>query len=294
VNDTDEMMHRLARVHDDELAGHASRPEAQALLDSITATAAPTPTRTSRLRFRLAVGALVAGVAVAAAVVVPTLFPDQNAVVYANSAIELERDGDTYVARIKDPFADHQRYTEAFQAVGIKMDIRLVPTSPNAVGKMIQFGTAVGPSGPSKPVSGGTECEQGQTSDCPIVIKVPVDYAAHGWMKIGRQAKPGETYQNFESADRKGGVMEGVAVREGRKVSEILAEAQRRDLNVVYRLIKVTTGEDGVPTGGMSFESLSPDTVAPDWHVWDAELVKADTVRFMVTPNPLPKNPMYD
>ncbi|MCG5217605.1 hypothetical protein [Streptosporangium sp. KLBMP 9127] len=303
MNTTEETVSLLARVHDDALSGQATGTGARTLLAAITATPpAPAPPRASRMRLRLTVGALVTGVAATTAIVIPGLLAEENATVYANSAIELERDGDEYVARIKDPFADHRRYTEAFSAVGIKMDIRLVPVSPSAVGKMTQIGSSGGSPGRPQPLSGGSECEDGETTDCPIVVRLSVDYSAHGWIKIGRAARPGESYQNAGSAARKGEALEGVAVREGRKVSEILPEAGERGLAVIYSVVRVTPpGKAGEAGGGpgpsgaaLSFEPISADKVGPGWRVWDAEAVKAGAVRLLVTPGPLPKNPLYD
>lgn len=42
-----------------------------------------------------------------------------GAISYANSAVEVRLEGKDYVARVKDPFADHEKYSSAFRAVGL-------------------------------------------------------------------------------------------------------------------------------------------------------------------------------
>ncbi|GAA4227472.1 hypothetical protein FHR32_001516 [Streptosporangium album] len=304
-----EPLHRLARVHDGELTDQASAAGAQALLASIvsgpgattTAVTAPAP---RRLRMpRLAVGALAAGVLVAGVIVGPGVLGSGSATSYANSAIAIERDGDQYVARIKDPFADHERYTEAFHAVGLNVDLRSVPVSPGSVGKILgmmitgkdALDPAPDPSGPRSDgvlLSAGTvpeNCHPGRDSGCVMVMRVPAAFTGDVNVRLGRQARPEEEYANFDLAMAPGEMFDGVRLRDGRPVRDVLTEARRRDLTTVFSLIKVDE-----KTGGLSFEPLPADRVKAGWTVWNAWQVKAGVIRLLVTPERLPENPFHN
>ncbi|MFI6885274.1 hypothetical protein [Streptosporangium canum] len=297
-----EPLDRLARVHDGELTDQVSAAGAQTLLASIvsgpgattTAVTAPSPWR---LRMpRLAAGALAAGLLVAGVIVGPGVLGDESATSYANSAIAIERDGDQYVARIKDPLADHAKYTEAFHAVGLDIELRLVPASPTGVGKFLGFrlGGSSG-AGPARSASGGSPpaldftpegCPPHQDG-CELTMRVPADYTGNMSLSLGRRAEPGEEYENREWATAPGEMFDGVRLQDGRPVDAMLAEARRRDLTVEFSRIR----PDAETTGALSFEPLPADQVGGDWTVWHAWQVKAGVIRLLVTPERLPENP---
>jgi hypothetical protein len=203
MNDTRHDLGRLARVRDEELAGRESGPAARTLLAGLTAEPAPErPVAAWRRPVRrLALAAAVAVVAVVAAVAGPALLPD-GATSYANSAIEIHRDGDDYVARIKDPLADGARYAEAFRAVGLDVEIELVPVSPRLVGMLLSSGSGGSGLGGNRVrtdvVGDGTgpvDCAK-DPGRCTIVVRISAD--SSGWIrfKIGRAARPGEELQD--------------------------------------------------------------------------------------------------
>ena len=68
---------------------------------------------------------------------------------YANTAIDIELRGDEYIARIKDPFADHALYAEAFQAMGLDIGVELIPASPTRVGEVVRYGFRPAPLRPT-------------------------------------------------------------------------------------------------------------------------------------------------
>ncbi|MGW4643559.1 hypothetical protein ACWEN6_33925 [Sphaerisporangium sp. NPDC004334] len=256
---------------------------------------------------RLALGLTAAALLATGVVVGPSLVRDGGgvAVSYANAAVDIRRDGDQYVARIKDPFAEYALYTEAFRAVGLRVELRPVPVSPGYEGTML--GMAVGgkeapdrqatpdPSGPrfgGVPLTLGTDprgCEPGRSAGCVMVIRVPAGLTGRVDVRIGRQARPGEEYANFDAALAPGGMFHGVRLRDGRPVGEILAEARKRELSAVFSLIRIDP-----KTGGLSFEPLPADRVGGGWTVWNAWQVKAGVVRLLVTPGRLPENPFYN
>jgi hypothetical protein len=206
MNDRSHDLRQISRVLDAELAGRQSTPAAQSLLATLVAEPADpgavARARRWRPRRRLALVAAAAIVATVAAVAGPALLRGPGATSYANSAIEIRRDGDFYVARIKDPLADHARYAEAFRAVGKDVDIELVPVSPRRVGMLLYSGSGGSGFGGSRVeteiVPTGSErfdCAL-DPARCTIVIKISVD--SSGWIrfKVGRAAQPGEALQD--------------------------------------------------------------------------------------------------
>ncbi|WP_322759663.1 hypothetical protein [Frankia sp. Cr2] len=194
---------RLARVRDEELNGLNSGTAARTLLASIVADQVhpcdPQPRR--RLagwqprRLVLAAAAVIA--MTVAGVVGLSLLQDGmgNATSYANSAIEVTRERDFFVARIKDPLADRDKYVEAFRAVGKDVRIELVPVSPRLVGQRLQ---ASGGSGQmsSELVSSGpnpADCEL-KPASCTMVIRISAETTGTVRYTLGRAAQPGEAY----------------------------------------------------------------------------------------------------
>nr|BFE79899.1 hypothetical protein GCM10020093_025000 [Planobispora longispora] len=252
-----------------------------------------------RLMAAAAVGVLATGL-----VVGPSLLREPSAVSYANSAVSIVRDGDQYVARITDP-ADHARYTEAFHAVGLDIDLRPVPVSPGAVGQIL--GMVIGgdqvpdpqtPPDPSGPRFGGvalsTEsapkgCRPGRDSGCVMVMRIPARFTGHVNIRLGRQARPGEQYANADQATAPGEMFAGVSLRRGRSVGDMVAEARRRDLRAVFSRIRIDP-----QTAGLSFDPVPADHVERDWVVWHAWQVQAGVIRFLVTPERLADNPFHN
>ncbi|MGP3960920.1 hypothetical protein ACTWPT_33430 [Nonomuraea sp. 3N208] len=302
MTDTGPIMQRLAKAHDGALKGQADTGAARELFALIVAgdvtPAVPRPARAGKARLVVAT-ALVTGAAAAAVVLGPGLLAGPDATVYANSAIELQRDGDQWLARIKDPYADHHRYTEAFAAVGLDVELRLVPSSPSGVGKLVGFGVAYSPGSPGAGGSLDMAIDDCTGADCWMSLRVPADFAGRGEVQIGREARPGESYQNGASAASPGEVLEGVPVREGRTVAQLLPEIRERKLTVTYSRVRTGAGPAGGSSGGestgrsLSLEPISEDEVGRDWRVWEAQPVKSGHVRLLVTPDQVPKNPLY-
>ncbi|MEU8382041.1 hypothetical protein [Streptosporangium sp. NPDC048865] len=303
----------LARVRDGELAGQASAAGARALLASIVSgsrsetrseTSARPPARRRTRRPRLVAAAILTGVLATGIVAGPGLLRGGSATSYANSAVDIALDGEQYVARIKDPFADHAEYTEAFRAVGLDITLRPVPVSRGSVGEIMGMTVTGGddpdagtphPSGPrfgGVPLSMETAprgCEPGKDAGCVMVMRIPSGFTGRVDVKLGRQARPEEEYANFDLAMAPGEMFAGVRLRDGRPVDEVLAEARKRGLATVFSLVRIDAR-----TGGLSFEPLRADRVGRNWTVWNAWQVKAGTIRLLVTPGRLPENPFHN
>ncbi|MFI7701677.1 hypothetical protein [Nonomuraea sp. NPDC049480] len=238
---------------------------------------------------RLLVGVPVTAGLVAAALVVSAL-PPGNATSYANSAIDVRQEGGDWVARIKDPLAEREKYREAFGAVGLDVDLLLVPASPARVGDLVMTGSQQ-----SGTFSGGLEpegCRIGQAG-CHLTFRVPVGFEGRVRTELGRPAAPGEQYQAAAHATDPGEMLQGVPV-EDRPVSQVLAEARKRDLEVVYQRVRNDPNNpeinfiDGKKGAfHLSYEPVSAAEVGQDWLVWNAWSERDGVIRLQVTPKPL-------
>ncbi|MEV8638192.1 hypothetical protein AB0395_41715 [Streptosporangium sp. NPDC051023] len=301
-DEIDAMTRTLARVEPGQPGGHPSDAEAQALLTLITAedpaAAAPRPARPRGLR-RLLLGVAATATLAIGVVVGPSLLGGGPgmATSYASLEIDIQRVGDEYVARIKDPYADHERYHEGFQALGLDVDVRVVPVAPSKVGQEVtgvEGGTRA--SGKSWTSASGMEdgagksCRAGR-KDCYLVLRIPADLTGKAYLRLGRQAKPGEHYDEDgqQTATVKGGLLAGYRVDE-KTVGEVLPEIARRGLKITYLIMTVAPGNPG----GFGTDPERQSTpVGKDWIVWEAEEVASDTVRLLVTDRRYDRNPVY-
>ncbi|MDI6099433.1 hypothetical protein QLQ12_12595 [Actinoplanes sp. NEAU-A12] len=200
AKDVDRQVARLARVTDDELTGHDRSGPARDLMAAIV-DGRFTPAEEERSS-RSPVGRRIRRFAVAAAmtfavVVGPSLLPDGagTATSYANAAIEIEKEGGEFVARIKDPLADSALYEQGFQAVGRDVEIVLVPVPPSMVGMLLEAGGDGGMRVTSRLVCAG------DPEPCSLEIRVSADGDGTVRQTIGRAAQPGEDYRVPGSAD---------------------------------------------------------------------------------------------
>ncbi|MER5621241.1 hypothetical protein ABT061_09385 [Streptosporangium sp. NPDC002544] len=245
---------------------------------------------------RLVIGAVVTAGLVTAAVVGPSLVTDGtgSATSYASSAIDIKQEGGQWVARIKDPLAEHERYTEAFSAVGLKVELQLVPVSPTFVGDLLLTESPDGAKSTGT-FEGGREpvgCEIGEAG-CHLAFRVPVRFEEEVRTQLGRPAEPGERYQAAASATAKGEMLEGVEL-DDRTVAEVLGQVRKRDLQVVYQMVKSDPDASTVNwidgkkgRFHLSYEPIAADAVGSDWLVWAAQPQSEGVVRLVVTPQPL-------
>ncbi|RCG30229.1 hypothetical protein DQ384_15900 [Sphaerisporangium album] len=303
----------LARVEPGKPGGDPSAPEARALLVLITAGdfgpaeehggAVPGPRRVRRYGpQRLLLGLVAVAVLAAGVVVGPSLLGNGlgPATSYASSDIDIRREADLYVARIKNPYADHQRYREAFGTLGLDVDVRVVPAAPRKVGQELSVGVHGGvressgrtpewlSSGMEEP--DGTPCMAGQDG-CYLVLRVPVGLTGQLVVRLGRPARAGEVYDEagVTTATTAGGTLAGYRVDE-KTVGEVVPEIEKRGLKITY-LIATVAPEN---PGGYGMDPDKQDTpVGKDWIVWEAEESAPDTVRLIVTDERYDKNPVY-
>ncbi len=175
---------------------------------------------------------------------------------YANAAVEIHREGDQYVARVLDPFADHERFTEAFRAVGLDVRIEPLPASSLSAGKSMgmmiggtfdrpeEIGGEFAYGGVVLSADPGAERLRSRSrprllDDHPGARRVP----RIGQRPARRPARPGRSTPTSTGPWRPGGPLHGVKLRHGAPVTEVRAEAERRGLRVTYQEIKIAPAE---------------------------------------------------
>ncbi|MBT2224315.1 hypothetical protein [Nonomuraea sp. NEAU-A123] len=288
IDEINELLRPLARIGTDEPVGLAGGARAQALFTDIIAqerqptTAGPPRRLRDRYRARPTLLGLAASVVLAlGAVLGPSLlgYGDGTSISYANSAVEIREEADTYVARIKDPYADQRRFSEAFRALGLNVEIKVIPVSPASVGKIVMMQGA----GPFHIRREPADCDLAD-SGCFMAVTVPVALKGAIRFDLGRPAKPGESYENeWQSATRAGEQLAGAKVS-GRSVDDVLAEVRKRGLTAEFSLVSV--GE-----GSYELKPLAADQVGANWIVYKVASVRVGVVRLQVTPE---RNPALE
>ncbi|MEW9553720.1 hypothetical protein [Nonomuraea sp. NPDC050783] len=282
-------MTELGRFRADVPAPAAATLAAQEerLLAAMAAMATTAPSASRRRRPVLA-GLLVTATLAAAAVLGPVLGGwESSPTAYGNAAIDIVLRGDEYVATIKDPFADHALYTEAFRAMGLNVALDLRPASPTGVGHIFRLGisgaTAKDRIGERPEPEGCTPGRPG----CTLTVTISKGFSGRGTIYLGRPARPGEPYQNNADAARKGESLEGYDP-DGRTVAEVLAETRRRGLEVTFQIIEPHPDGHGF--------SMRPDRqraeVGGHWIVWAAEPAREGAVRLLVSEKRVARNPV--
>jgi hypothetical protein len=291
IDEINRLLRPLARIEPDEPGGRAGGTRAQTLLTAIIAQERDTPTtavpprrlRERRRARRTLLGLAASAVVALGAVLGPGLLGyGGTGASYANSAVEIHEEGDTYVARIKNPYADQRKFSEAFRALGFNIELNVVPVSPAAVGKIFKFGgrgaTMIKVGVPFGAGTTPADCDLAD-SGCFLQVTVPAaikDTPDVMHFELGRPAKPDESYADvMTSATRPGEQLAGVKVS-GRTVGEVLAEVEKRGLTAEFSLVSVYDG-------GYELKPMA-DQADADWIVFRVTPVRAGVVRLAVTP----------
>ncbi|WP_283135730.1 hypothetical protein [Rhizohabitans arisaemae] len=229
-------------------------PGARELRAAITATE---PSRAGRLSWKVwAVAVPAAALATFTAV---SLLPTTGGLgPKPASALDFKASGDGYVVTVQDLYADPQKYAQEFKERGFAVELKLIPTSPSAVGRLIggETTTDTPQSGPPiQPIGEG--CGEPLVS-CLISIRIPEGYSGSETLIMGRPPRPGEDYDGTGSIFAKGEILHcvpfvGMTVE---KFTEVLSGK-----GVSIDSFRVTD------------ESLERKTVPGSWLVSDATLL---------------------
>jgi hypothetical protein len=173
-------------------------PEARELMNAIMDTE-PAPTlapvrRRRRLSLRITLPAAAVIVATVTVLGWTTGLPGFG--LRPVAALDIKQEDGYYVVQVKDIYADPENYEAQLRAVGLDVSLRVIPATPGLVGRILatddkevvdQIKTIDRP-GPCDKVGG-----------CPIGLKIPVGYAGSAYIRLGREARPGESFQSGTS-----------------------------------------------------------------------------------------------
>jgi hypothetical protein len=228
------------------------------------APVAARPPRPPRARQRWLI-AVCAAAAVTAAVVAGAMLagpgkphPGVSAPPEARAArvLSFTRHGRYIDVRVRNPVADPKRYRAEFRARGLNITLTLVPVSPSLVGTVVYFGGS-----PSArvitPITAKGRCHEASgTSQCPVGLRVPIDFRGNAQLVFGRAARPGEHYESTAPATAPGEVMHGMHYV-GRTVAVVLAMLRTRHVTV--------------PVFHYDGRLVPPRRVPGSWYVYDAD-----------------------
>jgi hypothetical protein len=268
----DDSIRRLATVTDEQAARTVTRETRADLAEQIMATAIEhAPARRRRvLRFGVPLAVVAAG---AAAVAVWTGLPGGSHSGRARvqlAALSFSTQGKYLVVKVKDPYADPKRYAREFAAHGMKIQLRMVPTSPSIVGTVVMM---EGGDGIETITAKGKCWTGGGGYACPVGVRIPVGYHRSATIVFGRQARPGEPYTSTTSAFAAGEELHCVDIR-GRTVTAAVALLRRHKMSVALYNYE--------PKPGWFENTRDPSKIPGGWYVSGAEPYAPGQVQLMV------------
>ncbi|MEU4533817.1 hypothetical protein AB0G15_03015 [Streptosporangium sp. NPDC023825] len=279
------MRHRIDRMVADIDPGPGPGLTAGALelLDELTATPREPATVTRRLSrgpLRPRTAALLVTGSAAAVVMVGGLLPGGLGVTPSQAdALDIERRGAFYVVTVKDLFADPKLYEAQLRERGLDIRMRVEPVPPAVEGGIFTWDTRMD----------GRSMEEIERSEeyvsairkpgacavqwqCPIGLKVPVDFTGSATVTLGRKANQGERY---------------TVLRPLQEVGEPLhcVPFLGRSVDLVRGLLR----ERGVTVGTYFDGKGSRSSVPGTWYVQEGHMSEAGKATLFVTP--IPKRP---
>ncbi|MFI6904742.1 hypothetical protein ACIBKY_26005 [Nonomuraea sp. NPDC050394] len=169
--------------------GPAAGPLAAELMEQITAQPVPpSPARSRRRRFVAPVLALMTVVLAVGLGQAPA------------AALDIDQVGDHYVITVNDLFADPRVYESELRARGLRITLKLEPTSASLArsilvindSERLRAGHRVPGEGPVTTIEAPGPCDR--FGGCPTGLKVPINYDKSAEIILGRRAQPGERY----------------------------------------------------------------------------------------------------
>ncbi|GAA2285491.1 hypothetical protein GCM10010149_34260 [Nonomuraea roseoviolacea subsp. roseoviolacea] len=166
------------------------------------------------------------------------------------AALDIKKEDGYYVIEVKDLYADSATYEAQLRDAGLDVTLNVVPSTPALVG-------SVSPTSITedryldeiKTIDRPGECDK--MGGCPIGVKIPENFEGHAEITIGREARPGERFQNGTAIDALGEPLHCLPYI-GRTVAEVRGMLQERG-------VTVQEFDDMDPVSGGTKESV-PDS----------------------------------
>jgi hypothetical protein len=183
------------------------------------------------------------------------------------------------IATVTEPFAAQAQLDAAFAKQGLKITVRLVPSSPSAVGTVVSFGESNPGVSQVRPLQGGS-CMSGG-GGCAIGIEIPRSFTGEGTIYLGRPAKPGETYEASNSAFAPGEWLHCSGLL-GARVAAALPVLESKHLSIEWREL--------VEEGGTS-HSVTETQPPLQNYIHDATPMAPGKLMVETAPAPWPDTP---
>jgi hypothetical protein len=281
---------RINPVPGDTAADLVSRDTFAHLAEQIMATAdgqdgqagriaAAPRTRRARVRRRLLV-AIPATAAIAAAAVAVSVFASPGQKVgpvtvgpASAQALSFTRDGGYLVVIVRNPVADEATYRAEFAAHHLHITFTLVPVSKDLVGTLVYMGTPNNGGGIITITDKGHCWTGGGGNECPVGVKVPLDFHGQAEFTFGRAARPGELYESSDQGTAPGEALYGI--KDGESLVTVLAILHSRHQSV-QRFSYLAPGR------GLC--GKVPYVIPRNWRVYMSMTVSSDQVILWVGP----------
>jgi hypothetical protein len=194
----------------------------------------------------------------------------------AAAAVAFRTQGRYIVAVIKDPVADGEELKAEFAEHGLDISLQLLPVSPSFVGKFVFEGDSGTEGGPAIETlyDPDAACTTPGGSQCPIGLRIPLDFQGHADLGLGRAAEPGEEYVSANDAFAPGEALHDSGLR-GMTVHDALRVLDGLGVRAIWRSndASIDRGVDGI----------DPSTIA-DQHVADAVPYSAGVLMIWASP----------
>ena len=267
---------QISPVTDEEAAGLV-RPATLAALANEIAQTYPAPGGFRRaprgragratVRKRLLIGvpaaaALAIGALVASSVATPggRVGPISVGPATAQAAVlSVATHGRYLYVVVRNPVADPKNYRAEFARYHLHISLQLVPASPSIAGSLVAESESAGSGSQLKAITALGRCfTGGGGNECPVGVRVPVDYRGTATLVFGRAARPGEQYESAGQATAPGEAMHGLNYV-GKTVAAVLAMLAARHVTVPQWRVQNRHCYTG-----------SRRTVPGRWHVYQA------------------------
>lgn len=148
------------------------------------------------------------------------------------AVLSITRHGRYLYVIVKNPVADPRRYRAEFARYHLDISLQLVPASPSIAGTLVAETESAGSGSQLKTIAALGRCfTGGGGNECPVGVRVPIDYRGTATLVFGRAARPGEQYESSGSATARGEAMHGLHFV-GKTVAAVLGMLAERDVTV--------------------------------------------------------------
>ncbi|MBN6056150.1 hypothetical protein JYK22_29755, partial [Nonomuraea sp. RK-328] len=193
------------------------------------------------------------------------------------AALDIKKEDGYYIIEVKDLYADPSKYEAQLREAGLDVTLRVIPSTPAFVGSIL-------PTSPTedryldeiKTIDQPGDC--GRMGGCPIGLKIPENFRGPAEITLGREARPGEQFENGTSIDALGEPLHCLPYV-GRTVAEVRGMLQERG-------VTVQEFDDMDPVSGGTKESV-PDS----WLVEGGSLTEPGKASLRVYEGSEPQEP---